>query len=59
MLRHLLLSLTRVKQVCYCHACFGFCSMFMFSCLLFWSLVMVPLPSCIHAIGSFVHCVMF
>ncbi len=33
--------------------------------ILFWSLVMVPvcvmlpLPSCIHAIGSLVHCVMF
>ncbi len=48
-----------------CHACFGVCFMFLFSCLLFWSLVMVPvcvmlpLPSCIHAIGSLVHCVMF
>ncbi len=44
---------------------FGFCFMFMFSCLIFWSIVMVPvcvmlpLPSCIHAIGSLVHCVMF
>ncbi len=33
--------------------------------ILFWSLVMVPvcvmlpLPSCFHAIGSLVHCVMF
>ncbi len=33
--------------------------------ILFWSLimfpvcVMLPLPSCIHAIGSLVHCVMF
>ncbi len=25
---------------------FGFCFMFMFSCILFWSLVMVPVLSC-------------
>ncbi len=35
-----------------CNVCFEFCFMFKFSCLLFWSLVMVPfshvilLPSC-------------
>ncbi len=38
---------TKISEVC-----FWFCSMFLFSCLLFWSLVMVPvcvmlpLPSC-------------
>ncbi len=42
-----------------------FCVLFLFSCLLFWSLVMVPVcvmlpfPSCLLAIGSSVQCVMF
>ncbi len=39
--------------------------MFLFSCLLFWSFVAVPVcvmlsfPSCLHAIGSLDQCVMF
>ncbi len=40
-----------------CKVCFGFCFMFLFSCLLFWSFVTVL--SCLHAIGSLVHGVMF
>ncbi len=48
-----------------CNVGFVFCVLFLFSCLLFWSLVMVPVcvmlpfPSCLLAIGSSVQCVTF
>ncbi len=48
-----------------CKVCFGFCSMFLFFTSFILKLVMVlvsvllPFPSCLHAIGSHVHCVMF
>ncbi len=48
-----------------CKVCFGFCFMFLFfmSFILYLVMVLVcvllPLPSCLFAIGSLVHCVMF
>ncbi len=48
-----------------CKVCFGFCFMFLFFMSFILKLVMVlicvllPFPSCLHAIGSPVQCVMF